>query len=423
MGRVWDILWNARCKVCDIYDEFAVMNCQKEIEKRIKYKSRNNIKINVLFVCHRPAIWGALKSIFEAMIQDEKFNATIVAIPNKKEDKVRYLCHEEYIDEGAEEFFRSYTDNVIVGYDYGNKTWFDLKELRPDFVFFQTPYNICRPAEYNSSKVARYAKLCYVHYSYGNMSFDLGTSPLDFIKYVSFLFADTEEKESLWRKLISKNKLLLKNRELMHIGYPKFDEYFDETNINNDPWHYQGKEKKFRILWTPRWSELEGNSCFAEYKDKIFEYVQKHPDVEVWFRPHPQMRNNMQDDAEWKGYVGKIEKTNNFFLDGRDDYFDTFLHSDVLISDVSGMVAEYMPSRKPIILCDKALNFNHTGELLATGYYFTRSWKEVEDTIEMLRDGDDPLQEKRNYLVEAELLVDSKQKIGEKIKEAIKNAY
>ena len=42
-------------------------------------------KINVVFVCHRPNVWGSLKTIYEECIKDECFHVTIIAVPCKKQ--------------------------------------------------------------------------------------------------------------------------------------------------------------------------------------------------------------------------------------------------------------------------------------------------------------------------------------------------
>ena len=133
-----------------------------QINRRIREKLRNKEKIRVLFVCHRPAVWESLHSVYDALKQDERFDPMIVAIPNKKELPGVWLNHEEYETEGAEQFWKDY--DCINGYDYQTKQWVDLKEYKPDYVFFQQPYNVTRCAMYHSKVVSRYAKIAYVAY-------------------------------------------------------------------------------------------------------------------------------------------------------------------------------------------------------------------------------------------------------------------
>ena len=160
------------------------------------YKKRIfNEKINLVFLCHRPNVWGSLKTIFEACNSDEMFNVTIVAIPNKKQLPDLGLCHEIYESEGAEDFFKDYPCRIINGYDYKTQKWFNLKKLKPDYIFIQQPYNITRPALYKSHAISKYAKILYVHYAtnfIGNGVLE-ETYPQDFIKDVDTIFLQDKE--------------------------------------------------------------------------------------------------------------------------------------------------------------------------------------------------------------------------------------
>lgn len=44
-----------------------------------------NKPINLVFICHRPNVWGSLNTVFEACNDDSNFNIVIVCIPNKKQ--------------------------------------------------------------------------------------------------------------------------------------------------------------------------------------------------------------------------------------------------------------------------------------------------------------------------------------------------
>ena len=129
-----------------INDRFTKINneilqlANENIELRFKLKKVLNEKINIVFVCHRPAVWGSLKTVYEAMKQDSAFDVKIVTIPNKKQLPELGLAHEIYESEGAEEFWQG--DNVISGYNSKTQEWVDLRNLKPDYIFFQQPYNI-----------------------------------------------------------------------------------------------------------------------------------------------------------------------------------------------------------------------------------------------------------------------------------------
>ena len=97
---------------------------QENINLRFKIKKLNNEKIKVVFLCHRPAVWGSLKTVYEAMKSDEKFDVTIVTLPNKKQLPKLGLNHETYETEGAEEFWKG--SDVISGYSYERREFIDI---------------------------------------------------------------------------------------------------------------------------------------------------------------------------------------------------------------------------------------------------------------------------------------------------------
>ncbi len=54
---------------------------QQMINTRLLFKREKKEKVNVVFICHRPAVWRSMKSIYEELKKDERFKITIVSIP------------------------------------------------------------------------------------------------------------------------------------------------------------------------------------------------------------------------------------------------------------------------------------------------------------------------------------------------------
>ena len=79
---------------------------EANIGLRLKLKKKNQEKIKVVFICHRPAIWSSIEPIYMALKNDEEFEPIIVAIPVKKEIPRLGFKHDVYESEGAEEFWR-----------------------------------------------------------------------------------------------------------------------------------------------------------------------------------------------------------------------------------------------------------------------------------------------------------------------------
>jgi len=374
-------------------EQESMLLAESSIDVRLKMKKVAGEKVRVLFICHRPQVWNSLKTVYEAFRSDPAFETMILAVPNKKQLPEKGLGHEEYESEGAEEFWKEY--GCIDGYDYEKREWLDLRDLYPDYVFFQQPYNITRPAQYKSWIVSKYAKLCYVSYGYqilGNELFD-SMYPADFMKAVSFYFAaDQYYCADISQKLKTDNNHFTR---IYTTGFPRFDLISPEA----------GEEKDmFCALWTPRWSTEENNCFFFEYKDKLLTYCDKNERFSLIFRPHPQAFLNWNatgelPEKEADAYRLEYERRENARIDESGDYLTAFQASDCLIADATSLMTEYFLTGKPIIYCHRVDWFTVAGKKMAEGFYWVRSWEELCAALEMLRRGEDPLKEKRQEII------------------------
>lgn len=405
-----------------------IKECIDTIKWQLKkiYKRTHNLPINLVFVCHRPSVWGSLKTVFEECNKDNKFNVTIVAIPNKKQLPEFGLSHEEYESEGAEEFFKDYPCRIINGYNYKTKKWFDLTLLKPDYIFFQQPYNICKPNEYKSKKVSKYAKILYVHYAANFIGGGVleETYPLDFIKNVSMIFSADKYDKDLINSYLQWNQIKVKTKLT---GFPRYDNLDKYKNIDSKNWNFAKDKNKKRIIWTPRWCTNEGNCNFFAYKDELLNYVSKNKDIDFIFRPHPQAfaewnATGELPEIEANDYKNKYETLENAKIDTRKEYLTTFYSSDIMITDISSIVAEYFLTGKPIIYCHKKDCFNDFSRKIAEGFYWVKNWEELENTINMLKLNIDPLKGKRQEIIKNEFYI-PKQGAGYTIKELIKEDF
>lgn len=383
-------------------------------------------KCHVVFVCHRPSVWVSLQSIYEKLLESGDFEVTIVAIPSKKQLPDLYFNHQVYIDEGAYEFFKNFPGRIING--YAENSWCDLKSLRPDYIFFQTPYNCIRPPEYQSPVVSSYTKIAYVHYGILLFRGDTADSvhPVDFMQDLSFMFCETQQNMHFVEKIYEKINNHT-NVSLTVPGYTRFDLREKYRDAESMVWNYKKSNDKFRILWTPRWCTEEGVSHFFEYKDKFIEFCDAHEGIDFVFRPHPQHfleavgkgEMTQQDVEEYKAQYARRENMN---IDSQPEYMDTFFSSDVLISDTSSIFAEYLMTDRPVIYTHRVDLFNEVGAKLAEAYYWVNSWDELVSVLAMLKGGRDPLKEKRREIL-ADCFGLPLEGAGQRIAESLKKDF
>jgi hypothetical protein len=397
-----------------------------KIKKRIKYYFRKNKQISLVFLCNRPAVWGSLKTVLESCVKDNHFNVTFIAMPSKKQLPEIVFNHDIYESEGAENFFKNLPCKVINGYDYERKTWFDIKKLKPNYIFYQRPYNATIPPQYNSKVTSSYAKILYVPYFtnfIGGCVFESCYNH-DFFRHTYQIFIDSiYSKKELDRWFST----LRKKPETIVTGYPKYDNIDKLKDIDSDNWNFPKTKNVKRVIWTPRWCTDEGNCHFFDYKDKLLDFVEKSNDIDFIFRPHPQAflewnATGELPEVEAEKYKEKYNILPNAKIDTQKEYLTTFYSSDIMISDMSSVVAEYFLTGKPIIYCHKKDCFNDFSRALSEGFYWVHNWEELEKTINMLKCGNDPLKEKRQEIIEREFYL-PKQGAGFTIKELIKRDF
>ncbi len=410
------------------YGNKIIANSQEIIDLKRQVKVLKNEKINIVFVCHRAHIWDALKSIYEACMEDNEFDVTIVTIPNKKQLPKKGLSHEEYVSEGASEYFKDYPCRVIEGYDYESKKWFDLKSLQPDYLFFQTPYDICRPPEYQSSVVSMYTKIGYVHYGMPFMDGYIAEEsfPVSYLKNTYFHFAEFEEMRKYYVNRVEDNCIHKKSRVLL-TGYPKIDEGKKYVGCESDSWKYTDKERKLRVMWTPRWNTEENNCTFFEFKDLLVDYIREHSNIEFLFRPHPQafsefISRKQMSETEVEAYKECYRKLENASIDEQQEYLPSFYSSDVLITDESSIIPEYFLTGKPIIFTYKETHLNDFAKKISEGFYWVKDWDEMKNILSKLEKGEDELREKRLELINEAFYIPEKGS-GYEIKELIKKDF
>jgi hypothetical protein len=371
-----------------------------QFRARAQVKRFHNQPIHVLFVCHIRALWSSFDSVYRAVINDSGFRATVVTLRYRHTT----LPDGEYKDEGALEFLQAKGIPAISGYDRERNQWLSPASLSPDYVFFQTPYDVF-PPEWSVERVSMVARVCYIPYGatlFGDEVQNISYRS-DFFRFVHLTFTDSPFGRGLFMNHFKHETWLDENAYVLS-GFPKLDYLIQRPELSGKAWRRGTRPDLKRILWTPRWRTSESNSHFFDYKDFFVEFCRQHNDVDFVFRPHPLcLQNFLQTGELTAAELERMEQayraSSNMALDRSGDYQDTFLTSDVLVSDISSMLLEYFATGKPIIYTHRVDAFNEFGRKLAEGFYWVRNAAELDRTLAMLTSGNDPLREKRQELV------------------------
>lgn len=369
----------------------------KRIKSRhyLKKKIKKGSQTKILFICQCQHIWEKQRCVVEKLSKNSHFNVTLLIVPDN--DIADNTVFEKYALDNNINYIKYYKG--ILNY------------IRPHIVVFPRPYDSYLPKDIRSNKIIKKAKTIYIPYGYSFM--ELGKTNLSraFIPNISLFFADVSYSHNYF--ITQQQKEIIDGlQESVDLGFP----YLEDLVVNKS--YYLNGENKFnikpssslKIIWTPRWvtDETLGGSNFFKYIDCLLEYLLNNSNYNFVFRPHPYafanfVKTGLISEERKDYYLKSIENSNNSIYDCDNNYLNTFFNSDVLITDISSIIAEYMLTKKPIIFCH-----NESNEILNSFalkccdeiFYNAYSFDDIKKYLENIKNGIDPLKEKRNKFID-----------------------
>lgn len=379
--------------------------------------------IRVAFICPSTFAWGKIASVYQELKNDPRFHTTLICLPRI----IKHVTGTNIKGNDTYDWFISHGYPEAINALEGRNRWYDLKKLHPDFAFFVKPYNGNVPEPYKSFEVSKYTKICMLSYGL-NMTVDMVSSFMnkDFFRDVSLFFAECTfvakvNKQKLWlMRMTGLQKTYL-------YGYPAFEHVFAQKKADCPSWEFS--KNPFRVMWTPRWAtdvKLGGNNFFTYYQ-LFLTYAQNHKDVDWLFRPHPlafdhfiKIKKLTQEEVD--RYIQTCEEMPNVSLDKEKDYAATFWHTDVLVSDFSTLVVEFFITEKPIIYCASNMHLELSElaqKLFYEGCYVAYTPDDLFSVLEQLKQGHDPMKEKRKALIKELFGKSLKGRVGKRIAERL----
>ena len=327
--------------------------------------------------------------VYKAMRERDDVEVSIVIHPGTD-----YHYGEKFCD-----YYRETFPNDAI---YSVTELGDLRLLKPDYVFLQSPYDGRRQfPSFSIRDIVRFAKVCHISYgaTLAHTFIDrLLDEYLHFYDkvYMMFCSAETVKEKMLARLLLSTS---MGYQHIEFLGYPVLEDL---------PAPQASSDKK-RILWTPRWSYSAriGGSHFMEYKEKFIELNQRYKDkVELSMRPHMNTFRSavgakLMTTDDVRAYKQRL-KDNSVTLCGTFmDLNENFANADILLSDYSSILIVYFLTGRPIVYCEfvNAVMLPEYQEMLEC-MYVAHDWDEVVHYLDELVAGNDPLFERRQKAVE-----------------------
>ena len=423
-----------RKSLTDINDVDELANKQQIMKLTREIRQGKNIlnteidpEINVVFLPYKITMWDSLDSIYKTALRDKKCNVKVVPIPY-------------YELSNNEKTFKYEGNRFPSSVPITHYSEYSLAEEEPDIIFVHNIYDQYNTItqvheDYFTDKLKQFTNmLVYVPYHISsfvqtNTSKYLAYNIPSIMNVDKVILAGEHVKKAAIRDGVPQEKLLV-------LGSPKFDnvvnKFKEGENVYPKEWKEKIDNKTVITLNT-------GCMYFAEdpyFKVDQLARILSIPDfvddtVLIW-RPHPLTRISIEKynphlleyyDVLTKEYISNELLYKNIIFDELDDYMSCLVAADILISSDGSLFRAYMASKKKAVYVHRKISKNKIdlkeNLIFSDGlYYFyneNESWTEM---IKKLIKGYDPLEKKREKLVErAYVNVDGT--CGEKVYQSI----
>lgn len=370
-------------------------------ERRLK---RGDGPVRVGFLCQYIPSWVKLQPIYDMMRADSRFEPFLICVPSGIQDGV--LMDDSGKNDTLDYFFaHGYPEAINALQPDG--TWLDLKAMNLSYVFYPRPYNAYMPPCYQSQNVYRHSRICLILYGMAvTQEIIEVTLNRDFYRYVYCYFAELP-----YPRIQNKRKgwllHLLGLQHSFYFGIPGVETIRAASELPRPAWDFAG-DGSFRVMWTPRWTtDLSlGGSNFFTFYEFLPALAQKDPDYAFLFRPHPLAISHFLETGELTQqqadkFLQICRELPNISLDQEKDYSATFWGTDVLVTDISGIIPEYFATGKPMIFCaaNMHLTLEQTTQKMIDVSYVVHTAQELEQCLSNLKQGIDPKAEQRQQIL------------------------
>lgn len=403
--KLWRAIYSFVYKVCrgPVKERFLITRApllQRRALRRLKGK--NTLKC-VFFVAE-VADWKCDK-VYLRMLENPRIDPLIIVCPAINFGDTNRV----FESQRCEAFFREKGYDFLLAYDFETGRLLDVqKEVKPDLIFYTDPYRYLTEDKYYITSY-RDTLGVYVPYGFNNNS--------EFNHSYNLLFHNLLWRfyvESKVHKEFAINASRCNGRNIVAAGYPAIEGLIDGHKPSFNAWKNPDKGLK-RIIWAPHHTiEPVGNfaySCFLDYADFMLEMADKYKDkVQFVFRPHPYLRkklNNVWGLEKTDAYYKEWEtRDNTSLLEG--GYEDLFLTSDAMIHDSGSFTVEYLFVNKPVLRTINDIPLDHMYNKFTLKcleyYYFAKNQQQIEQFINDVIIGRDPLETKRTEFVNGVLM-------------------
>lgn len=418
-----DVFLETVNKLVDLLDKgkdyIGELDILDNLSKRINNICTNDIKykFKIVFFAELGSKWDSMDSVYWAYKNREDCDVTVVLAPIYRAIK---LPNGEV---RSDVIYRDYLTDMgikhILFKDY------DVKKDMPDLVFTSQPYESVTPEQFWAENIAPYTRLVYLPYfTSGGIREDeqkLVQCQMPIHKLAWRVICQSENVKAIYSKYSEVN-----GSNIIACGLPKWDWV---VNMN-----------KRQINLPKDWEKLKGKKVVlrnvhyniqnpSDFIDGIRTAMKKfeNTDIAYLYRFHPMMETMfkvyyLDMEKEWEKIKLEIDNSSNFVIDRNETYDCAFKYSDVLLTEQTSLISQYLLTEKPVIIMywedydNKCKKLDESKEVFVKNskLYTANNAEEAYRIRDRLFNGDDYEYDSRMKFVE-ETLPNADGCIGERL--------
>ena len=351
--------------------------------------------IKVVFLTFYYEAWDALAGIHAQMLNDARFEVTVITIPRRfnkdepfgSEDKVS-----AYLAEHGVEHLRFDFDNSYIGLA-------KLKELAPDYLFLNYPWQRNYQPGYRVDELVSFTKICYVPYyslALVNEPGEIGVTPYLYTQrsnqLASLIF--TQDPNTVEAYASTERG----NRHVHLTGTPKIDALVSAVKKGETRWPLENSENR-KMVWAPHHSFSESwfnFGMFPQISGEMLHFAKLNPELDIVMRPHPIMFGNLvtsgvKTQLELDAWLDEWNSLPNTAIDSTGDLAGLFGATDLFVTDGISFLGEYpLATNKPTIYFDKEGHWpwSPIGKLASRANIHVHNFEEFEELFnDVIQDG------------------------------------
>ena len=374
---------------------------QISYENKLKELHNKEGKIHCVFFALFNSVWK-YDYVYKLLDKNPKFDVCILICPIIN-------CGKEYMLQQMKECYDSMSRKgykTFLSYNKNTNKYIDIhKDLNADIIFYTNPYKGLIDDRYYIDNIQDVLTI-YVSYSFTQSNWHNINYASTFSALLWRFYQETD-----YHLNIAKSNSKIFGKNTVTTGYPGIDSFIDNSYKPTNIW----KTNKKRIIWAPHHTiepvGVVNYSCFSKYANFMLQVAIKYKnEVEFAFKPHPLLKNKLE--KKWgkektDAYYSKWKTLPNTMLQ-EGDYIDLFLKSDAMIHDSGSFLIEYLYTKKPVMRTmndvDPKTMYNDFALDALDVYYKAYNEKDIEQFIQNVIDGVDPMKEAREKFYQERLL-------------------